>query len=211
MPFASYLFDLDGTLIDSTELILESFHHTRLHHFGDRLPDAHWVRTFGTPLRDVFGSMARDSEHAARMITTYVDFNMLHHDEKIRPFHGIRPVLEALRSRGSRLAVVTSKIGNHARRGLEVAGLGNLFEFVVGAEDVRCGKPAAEPIRTALTRLNCEPQDAVMVGDSPHDIEASHASGTTAAAIGWGPFAEPVLRKCRPDIWVDRVDQLLEI
>src|SRR5882672_4316762 len=131
MAFGVYLFDLDGTLIDSIELILASFHHTRQAHFGDRLPDDHYLATLGTPLRDAFAKMATEAAPVEALVRTYVDFNLAKHDSMVTAYEGIVPVVRTLHERGARLAIVTSKLGKTAERGLHVAGLDGAFELIV--------------------------------------------------------------------------------
>ncbi|MDH5492531.1 MAG: HAD hydrolase-like protein, partial [Myxococcales bacterium] len=85
LPYAAYLFDLDGTLIDSIPLILASFEHTRRVHFGDALPAEHWLAGIGTPLRDQLGAMARSAEEREAMMETYIEHNLAHHDAWVEP------------------------------------------------------------------------------------------------------------------------------
>jgi pyrophosphatase PpaX len=211
MAFGVYLFDLDGTLIDSIELILASFHHTRQAHFGDRLPDEHYLATLGTPLRDAFAKMATEAEPVEALVRTYVDFNLAKHDSMVTAYEGIVPVVRTLHERGARLAIVTSKLSNTAERGLRVAGIAGAFELIVGADDVTRGKPDPEPVLLALSKLGCSAEEAVFIGDSPHDVESGNAAGVRTAAATWGPFTRAALAKARPTFWVDHPREILTL
>ena len=211
MSFRVYLFDLDGTLIDSIELILKSFHHTRKHHFGDRLPDDYYLGILGVTLRDAFKRMADTPDAVEAMVKTYVEHNLDHHDAMVRPYPGVPELIREILRRGSRLAVVTSKLRDNARRGLAVAGIEDAFEVVIGAEDVTRGKPDPEPVRLALQRLSAKAEDALFVGDSPHDIESGRRAGVKTAAATWGPYSRAALEAAEPDLWLEKPADLLGI
>lgn len=210
MSFKVYLFDLDGTLIDSVELILKSFHHTREHHFGDRLPDDYYLGILGVTLRDAFRRMADTPEAVEAMVKTYVSHNLDHHDAMVRPYPGVPEVIRELSRRGARLGVVTSKLHDNARRGLRVAGIEDAFEVVIGGDEVSRGKPDPEPVRLALERLGSSAADALFVGDSPHDIESGRRAGVKTAAATWGPYSRAALEAAKPDLWVEKPEDLLE-
>ena len=213
-PSASWrgvFFDLDGTLADTVELILQSYRHTMLTHLGAPLPDERWLATIGTPLRTQLLEFARDEVQAAAMLETYTVFQRSVHDEMVRPFPGALAVLAGLKERGARLAVVTSKRNVVARRTMDVCGLWDAVELVVGADDVRLGKPDPEPVYRALDALELRDHahEVLFVGDSPFDLRAGRAAGTRTAAVGWGAFQRGVLEAERPDYFLDTLDELL--
>ena len=211
MQFGVYLFDLDGTLIDSIALILASFHHTREVHFGDRLPDAYYLETLGTPLRTAFQRMASSPESAEEMVKTYVEYNLVHHDRMVRAYPGVPEMVHALAARGARLGIVTSKMKPHAERGLRVAGLDGAFEVIVGADDVTRGKPHPEPVLLALALCGRAANESVFVGDAVHDIEAGNAAGVRTAAATWGPFTREALERSGPTFWLERPEDVLRL
>ena len=211
MSFAAYLFDLDGTLIDSVALILRSFHHTRERHYGDRLPDDYYLTTLGMPLRDSFAKMAASPEEVEALVRTYVEYNLMHHDSMVRPYDGVVAMVDALTRRRARLALVTSKLGKTARRGLAVAGVEGAFELVVAADDVKRGKPDPEPVLLALDRLGVRAEETLFVGDSPHDVESGNRAGVKTAAATWGPFPRAALDAAKPTYFVHSPHDVLEL
>ena len=211
MAYGLYLFDLDGTLIDSVELILSSFHHTRLVHFGDRLADDYYLETMGTPLRTAFQRMATSPESVDAMVRTYVDYNLSVHDDMVRAYPGVEGMVRTLVDRGARLGIVTSKLKKHAERGLRIAGLDGAFEVIIGADDVTHAKPHPEPVLIALSRCGQAATDSLFVGDSPHDIEAGNRAGVSTAAATWGPFVRASLEKVGPTHWVERPEDVLSL
>ena len=200
--FRTFLFDLDGTLIDSIPLIMASFRHTMRTHLGAVPDDTAWRAGFGTPLRPQLRKFARDDEHASRMVDTYRAYTDAHHDRLLKSYAGIDGALGALRGAGAQLAVVTSKTHALARRGLARCGLEEFFGVLIGADDVQEHKPHPAPVLAALGRLSADPADAIFIGDSPHDIEAGRAAGVQTAAALWGPFPREALAQALPHHWL---------
>lgn len=209
--YRAILFDLDGTLVDSLELILASYRHTMSVHLDRVPPDDAWLRTMGMPLRVQLNSFSRSPEEIAAMFQTYIAHNQAHHDRLIRVFPGIREGVARLRDADYRLCVVTSKIREHAIRELRIAGLDGLFDGLVSADEVRRAKPDPEPLLLALDRLGMHASDALMVGDSVYDLDAARAAGVDSAAALWGPFRRDQLEKARPTYWVRDLSDLLTV
>lgn len=212
------LFDLDGTLVDTTDLILQSFAFTFAAHLPGRLPSREdLVATFGRSLPAALAEMAvqngaPDPERfAAAMLATYRAFQHEHHDRLIRPFDDIVSTLETLRQRGHALGVVTSKMEQFARRGLALFHLEQYFPVAVFHDDVVKHKPDPEPLLLAADRVGVAPEQVIYVGDSTHDIVAGRAAGMTTVAVLWGPFSRSLLEKARPDHLVARPDELLDL
>jgi len=205
MPqFDACLYDLDGTLIDSIELIFATYRHTLLQHRGTAPSDDVWLQGLGTTLREQLGPFARDADELEDMVATYRDFNFAHHDAMIRPFPGTRTAVAGLKQRGVKLGIVTSKMQYGLRRGLRVCGLDDLFTVLVAADDVEKHKPDPTPVLLAMEQLRVEPGRTLFVGDSPHDVVAGNAAGVTTAAALWGPFPRPTLEQAAPDHWLEQ-------
>jgi len=203
VPLSTFLFDLDGTLIDSIELILRSYRHTMRVHRGHEPSDDVWMQGLGTPLWVQFRQFTEDPVEIEAMVATYRDYNLAHHDELVRPYAGVVEAVLALRAQGKTLGLVTSKMRSGAVRGLKVAGLEDAFQVIVGADEVTHPKPHPEPVLTALERLGAPALDAVFVGDSRHDVKCGRAAGVKTAAVLWGPFARAHLQDLEPDYWLE--------
>ena len=212
MPrYQTVLFDLDGTLIDSVRLILDSYHHTLATHGLPSRTDAHWLHGMGTPLRVQFRDWSDDPVRLEAMVLTYREYNLLHHDNRIAPYPGVIKMMTAIRARGLRTGLVTSKNREGAVRGLRVAGLEETIDTVVGADDVTHPKPHPEPVRLALERLGANPARTVFVGDSLHDMESGRSAGVATAAVLWGPFDRDHLGPSAPDHWLEQPADLLAV
>ena len=196
------LFDFDGTLVDSVRLIIESFHHTMRVHGLEPRPDAFWIEGLGTPLRVVFRFFTDDDAEVQRMIATYREWNFARHDAMVRAYPGAVEAVRAVKRRGSRLGIVTSKNRDGLERGLALCGFDGLFDELVTSDDLQASKPSPEPVLMALERLGALPAHTLFVGDSPHDIAAGRDAGTETAACLWGPFSQEQIAVEQPDHWL---------
>lgn len=198
MPrFDAVLFDLDGTLLDSIELILASYRHTFVAHGLAPVEDARIVEVLGTPLEACFAKWAEQSKVAA-MIETYVAHNLANHDAMVRTYPGVSELVRALRDDRHELGVVTSKRRESTEVGLRAIGLADVFDVLVCSGETARAKPHPDPVLRALELLGVSAERAVFVGDSTHDMESGRAAGVHTAAVLWGPFTRAALEPTRP-------------
>lgn len=205
------LFDFDGTLADTTEMILACYRHTMSTHLGECPPDERWLAGFGTPLETQLGLFARTAEEQGAMLETYRTHQRSLMERMLTPFPGAVEAVAELDRRGVRLAIVTSRMRRATLRGLELCGLMRHFEVVVTPEDVANPKPDPEPVRVALERLGVRPERSWFVGDSPHDVVAGQAAGVRTAAALWGPFPRRTLEEAGADRLLTRLDEVLAL
>ena len=209
--FRTVLFDLDGTLLDSIRLIIDSYHHTLATHGLPAKTDDHWLAGIGTPLRVQFGEWAGDSVLFEQLIATYRDFNISNHDRRVGAYPGAVEMVRTIRSRGFQTGLVTSKQRAGAERGLRFLGLADAMDVIVAAEDVTNPKPHPEPLFIATRALGASVGSSIYVGDSRHDMESGRAAGMRTAAALWGPFDRSVLARTDPDHWLEQPADLLGI
>jgi pyrophosphatase PpaX len=210
MPLGAVLFDLDGTLIDSIPLIVESMRYA----FAGRArapTDEEWTSRIGTPLEGMIRTWAEDEEDVVRLKERYKQHQWAHHDARVRAFPGVPDLLEALAVRGVAMAVVTSKLEASARRSLAHLGIERHFRAVVGLEATARHKPDPEPVRHALSVLGAAPGGAAFVGDSPHDVRAGNAAGVATVATLWGPFTRDELAEAGPSAYASAVEDVLPL
>jgi len=205
---AAVLFDLDGTLIDSIELILKSANHAFRGRDGHVPSDAEWLTGVGIPLTTMFRRYARDDADIDALIAKYREYQLANHDRLTRCYDDVVDTLDELKRRGHPLAVVTSKTGWLAKRGLDHVGLGGHFEVIVGCDSCDRHKPDPGPVLYALDKLGYAPHDAVFVGDSVHDMLAGNAAGVVTIAALWGPFTREDLVASGPSFYLDRIRDL---
>jgi len=205
------LYDFDGTLADSTELIMRCYRHTMHTHLGQAPPDEEWLRGFGTPLETQIARFARSPAEHQAMLASYREHQDAHHDTLLGPFPGAAETVAELARRGLRLAIVTSKLRRSALRGMDLCGITELFPVIVTPEDVHNPKPHPDPVRVAVERLGVAPHEALFVGDSPHDIVSGREAGTRTAAALWGPFPREALLAEGPDALLERQEDVLAL
>ncbi len=207
------IFDLDGTVVDTVELIRESFRHAVRAVLGRDLPDEHILAGVGQPLMTQMRRLS--AEHAQELYDVYREYNHSRHDELIRGYDGMREALEALRDGDRRLGIVTSKSRDTTEMAFAAVRLGEFFDAVVTASDSEEHKPSPVPLRLCLERLGgTEPDTGVgpiYVGDSPVDIQAGQAAGMATAAVAWGVFGREALLAVAPDFYLEKTAELLSL
>ncbi|PRO65598.1 pyrophosphatase PpaX [Alkalicoccus urumqiensis] len=201
------LFDLDGTLIDTIGLITASFQHTLDHFFPGEYTESDLPSFIGPPLYETCSRLLPGREE--EMIRVYRTFNLRHHDDMVTGYPGVEETLQQLREAGLKIGVVTTKRRETALRGLSFMQLSSYVDTVVSLDDVTHAKPHPEPLHLALRQLGRTPGEAVMVGDSEHDILGGRRAGTAAAACGWSIKGKAHLASFEPDIMLDAMPELV--
>jgi pyrophosphatase PpaX len=186
------LLDLDGTLVDTVPFILEAVRHA-FDGYGRCPTDAEWIAGIGTPLRTQLAQFARGPGDVEPLFQRYRAFWLAHHDDRTRAFPGALDVVRGLAEAGHPIGVVTAKIEQGALRTLAHAGFLPHVTAIVGADSCANAKPHPEPVLLALARLGRSPAEALMAGDSPHDLAAARAAGAVSVAALWGACAREVL------------------
>jgi len=183
MKYKYVLFDLDGTLIDTNSLIIDSFKYTYKTHLGIDVPEEEILKYFGEPL--IVTLRRYSEEQADAMYQTYITYNEAKHDSSVSLCGDIKGMLEQLKNLGCTLAVVTSKRGKVAMQGLELFDIKKYFDVIVTLEDTELHKPHPAPVLKALELLNAKPEETIMVGDSIFDIQCAHGAGVKAVLVKW--------------------------
>jgi pyrophosphatase PpaX len=186
------LFDLDGTLVDTVPFILEAVRHA-FNGYGRCPTDAEWIAGIGTPLRTQLADFARSPADVEPLFQRYRAYWLEHHDDRTRAFPGALEVVRALSQEGHPIGIVTAKIEQGALRTLAHTGLLPYVTGIVGADSCANAKPHPEPVLLALARVGRPPTEALLLGDSPHDLAAARAAGAIAVAATWGACAREVL------------------
>lgn len=206
------LFDADGTLIDTYNMILRSMRYTMETELDMYLSDKDLMAGVGTPLFDQMLVFADgNSEMAQHLVEVYRAHMGEAHDRMIQAFFDTKAALERLQAAGYKMAVVTSKPHQLAVHGLEMSGICKFFEFVVGADDYPEHKPAPGPILFGCKKLGIEPAQCMYVGDSPYDMEAGNAAGCMTCAALWGMFTREELLQQHPSVLCESLTELADL
>lgn len=206
--YRAVVFDLDGTVVDSVELIVVSFQHAIREVLGREVSRQEAVAFVGRPLREQM--LMFSPEHADRLVEVYREFNHREHDRMLRLYDGIVHLLEGLKAQGVKLGLVTSKSRFTTQMAFDLTGIERYFDASVCADESTGNKPAPDPILACLAQLGVPPGEAAYVGDSPADIQAAHAAGTFPIAVAWGVFEVPALLAENPGLLVHTIPELAE-
>ena len=206
------LFDFDGTLVDTTEMIYQGMRHAASMVLGrEDIPRETLLANVGQPLPRQMELI--DAEKAELLLEAYRHHHEENHDALIQEFPQVAVTLSRLRSAGIKVAVVTSK----RRVSVEMAlnnfpDLRNVVDRFVTMEDTNEHKPHPEPLWRGLGLVGGVPkEEAAYVGDSPFDVEAAKAAGLTSVAVSWGAFSEDRLRGAEPDHLVPDIESAVDV
>ena len=219
MVLCAALFDFDGTLIDTTELIHQSMRHAARETLGrDDFSRETLIANVGQPLPRQMEILIGEENPDVRRLTgemmeTYSTFNESNHEALIREFPNVPESLTRLKDAGVGIAVVTSK----RRFSVDMAlttfpDLRDAVDHFVAMEDTTEHKPHPAPLLKGLELLGNVPADqAAYVGDSPFDVAAARAANVASVAVSWGAFTRDTLRAAEPDHLVPNLDAAVDV
>jgi pyrophosphatase PpaX len=202
----SVVFDLDGTLVDTIGLIIDSYQHAFATVLGAPEDEAVIRGWIGQPLIRAFRQ--RSPERADELFATYVDWNNANTERLIRRYAGMDGLLADLAAAGVGLAAATSKRRGSAESALRLTGLDAYVSILVTLEDTTEHKPDPAPLLLAVERLGGRPGEAVYVGDAVVDVQAARRAGMAAVAVTWGAGTRDDVVAAEPDVVADTVEEL---
>jgi pyrophosphatase PpaX len=203
------LFDLDGTLIDTNELIITTYLHTLDRYYPGKYSREDVLPFMGPTLHEAFSTI--DPDRVEEMVVEYRTFNIANHDRLVKEFAGVLETIELLKEKGYKLGVVTTKRLDVTLKGLRLMKLDSFFEVIVAYDHVSKTKPDPEPIFKALEQLESTPSEAIMIGDNYHDILAGKNAGTKTAGCAWSIKGREYLAKYEPDYILENMADILPI
>jgi pyrophosphatase PpaX len=203
------LFDLDGTLIDTNELIITTYLHTLDRYYPGKYSREDVLPFMGPTLHEAFSTI--DPDRVEEMVLEYRTFNIANHDRLVKEFAGVLETIEQLKEKGYKLGVVTTKRHDVTLKGLRLMKLDSFFEVIVAYDHVSKTKPDPEPIFKALEQLESTPSEAIMIGDNYHDILAGKNAGTKTAGCAWSIKGREYLAKYEPDYILENMADILPI
>lgn len=208
------IFDFDGTLCDTRSNIIIAFRATMEHLGLDMRDEETCGATIGLTLRDGFKSMYPEFDDAKidYCVETYRQI-FAERRKELMPdlFPGVKETLEALRKRGYRMTIATSRLTDSLMLFMRHHGIDHYFEYAVGSDSVTHHKPHPEPALKTLAALNIAPSEAIMVGDMPVDIAMAHNAGIRAIGVDYGNATREELEAAEADWIVDSITKILEI
>lgn len=208
MRYPVILFDLDGTLIDTNELIIKSFLHAFEVHCPNRYTVDDVIPLMGEPLRDQMRHF--DPTQVDKMVETYRRFNESEHDRYVTEFPHVREFLGQLHQAGVLMGVVSNKRRKTVEMGLKLFQLDKLMQVVVCAGEASTTKPDPEMLFLALEKLQRKPEETLMVGDSRYDLIAAKRANIDSVGVAWSLHVED-LQRHEPTYWIEDIRELASI
>ena len=182
--YKAILFDFDGTIADTNEIILKSWRYIYMHYLGRECRDEEVVDSFGEVLIDTLIERF-PNEDPEEMLDLFRNYQKSFFEEEIEIFPGMTELIVELEKRGYKLAIVTSRTKSQALVGLKKFDLLSKFDVFVSCEDTTAHKPDPAPTLIALKKLGVKANEAIFVGDSKNDIKCAHNAGVAAVLVDW--------------------------
>ena len=207
------IYDLDGTLIDSTEAIVETFNRVIEEQGEEACPARSIGEMIGLPLTKMFQRVLPEEKHDKiqacwdRFIIIYADVG----PKKTRILPGAEETLKYFKGAGYLQSIATTKRGDVASHLLNALGLRDYFDLVLGINDVATPKPAPDIINLTLKRLDVKPKESVFVEDTTIGLESGKKAGVHIIGITTGTHDRQKLASLKPNYIVDSLKELTHL
>lgn len=202
------LFDFDGTIADTDQVILDSWQEVFRRVEGAERPAEEIYKTYGEPL---WGTMEQlFGERAEACIKMYRDYQATIFLDEIRLYPGMEALIKNLKEQGYLLAIVTSRMKKSTYEVLDKYGLTEYFDTIITCEDTEKNKPDPEPALLALERLQAAPQNAVLIGDSRYDMGCGINAGIRTILVGWSVSFDAAVQY-NPDYIIHKAEEIGDI
>ncbi|MBR5516983.1 MAG: HAD-IA family hydrolase [Firmicutes bacterium] len=205
------LFDFDGTVINTNDVVTDAWQYTYKHYLGHEMPVEHIEKTFGEPLmlsmeREFPGVPAIESAGIYRKRQAEMA------EKLVNLFPGIVEMLEAVKEAGYKTCVVTSRTKETTLYYMNQFGITHYFDGLVSCDDTTIHKPNPEPALLGLEKVAAKAEEAVMVGDSPYDMLCANNAGVKTVLVEWRAKGnDDKLKECKVDFVIEKPMDLLEI
>jgi len=190
--FKGIIFDIDGTLTYTNQLIFDSFNHITKKYLGKSFSDEEIIALFG-PTEDVILKQICPDEYESARKDYYSYYKDNHSIAKL--YDGIKSLIVEIKSSNILLSIFTGKGRTSALITLDESGLTKYFDLIVSGSDVDKHKPSPEGIHNFLEMFNLNPKDVLMIGDAPSDIVAAKVARVEIASVVWDSYSETEVRK----------------
>ncbi len=207
------IFDIDGTLLDSVDLHAQAWQEA-FHHFGHDIPFDQirsQIGKGGDQLLPVFLSEAELKERGKELEKYRGDLFKRKYLSQVKPFPCVRELFQKVKGEGQKIALASSAKSDELKKFEEIANIEDLVEVETSSADAKRSKPHPDIFEAALDRLGdgVRPDDAIVVGDSPHDAEAAKRAGLRTVGVLCGGFPEKDLRSAGCIAIYDGPEELL--
>ncbi len=183
--YDSYLFDADGTLFDTVDLICKCFQYVAEKYTGKTLDKSTIINGIGLPLKSqLIAHLGPEFDHD-QILDDYIQYQINIMEDSVSPFPDVIPTLKILKSAGKKLAVVSSRRRVSLEIILESTDTSGYFDVLVTPEDTTKHKPDAEPALKAMSLLDADKATTVFIGDALYDICSGDSAGIDTIFVNW--------------------------
>ncbi|MBQ6622958.1 MAG: HAD family hydrolase [Mogibacterium sp.] len=179
------VFDFDGTLLNTDEIIVDSWQAVFLHYTGESGDEETILKSFGEPLRKTARTFFPEEELEG-VVEYYRSYQNENYEGRIALFPGVEGLVMKLRSLGYTTSIVTSRTRLTTDEYVDLFGIRELFDVIITCDDVTAHKPDPAPLLKALDLLGASPEEAIMLGDSKYDIGCANNAGVDSVLVTWG-------------------------
>lgn len=206
------IFDMDGTLIDTNELVADSWRYAVKELTGRDITEDEIKGTLGEILRDSMLRLMPDIDPEVAL-NTYRDYQRDIFLDRIKLYEGTSEALREIHADGYKSALLTSRLRASTEKALKHFGIADCFNAVLTASDTKIFKPDPAPVYEILGMTGSKAEEAMLVGDTVHDIEAGLAAGVFTVLVGWSYALPPEKRKNapKPDAVIEKMQDILSL
>jgi HAD superfamily hydrolase (TIGR01549 family) len=205
--FDGIIFDVDGTLAETHELIFASFNHVAEKYLNKRLTNEEIVALFGPTEDVILKEWMKDDYDSARK--DYYNFYETNHPEMAEIFPGLSEAIHFIKSKKIPLGIFTGKGRDSATITLKSIGIYDQFDMILSGDDVDEHKPSPEGIIKFIQQYGLQPDRVLMIGDAIHDVMASESAGVRCALVLWDEYSSNRCKECKPDYKFYSVDEFI--
>ena len=207
--FDAFIFDVDGTLASTHQLIFDSFNYVAHKYLRTRLTNDEIITLFGPTEEVILKSWMSDDYESAEK--DYFEFYSMHHDASAKIYDGLKEIMEIIKSQGKQIAIFTGKGRKSTEITLEKIGLKKYFDLIVTGTDVTNHKPSPEGLKMILDRLNVSNENTLFIGNAPVGYLAAKDAKVKFGAALWDSFLDEELKELPCDYYFNSVNDLKKL
>ena len=206
------LFDFDGTIMDTNEVIIESWQHAFKELTGEEGDIEKILDTLGEPLELSIGKLLPQFD-LQEVLAVYREYQHNHYKEMISLFPGVQELIDYLSENGYKMGLVTNRLRYTTDIGMEKYNLDKIFGSIVACNEAPRNKPFADPILFALEQLDSSPETTILVGDSANDIISGKNADVVTVRVAWAMASDGshVKEDVAPDYTIETPKELIQI